>query len=112
MGKKPKNRMPISERAKQFSPFAAVAGLEKALEREERELAKTEKIELSEESADKLNKALSELKKGDIIIAEYYFDGEYLTVEGSVTLLDKVSRILRIGETTVKFDDLYKIINR
>lgn len=112
MGKKPKNRMPISERAKQFSPFAAVTGLEKALEKEERELAKTEKIELSEESADKLNKALSELKKGDAIIAEYYFDGEYLTAVGSVTLFDKVNRILRIGETTVKFDDLYKIDDR
>lgn len=112
MGKKSKNRMPISERAKQFSPFAAVTGLEKALEKEERELAKTEKIELSEESADKLNKALSELKKGDAIIAEYYFDGEYLTAVGSVTLFDKVNRILRIGETTVKFDDLYKIDDR
>lgn len=109
MGKKPKNRMPISERAKQFSPFAAVTGLERALEKMERELAKIEKIELSEESADKLNRVLSELKKGDRINAEYYCDGEYLRTEGSVTLFDKINRILRIGETSIEFDDLYKI---
>ncbi|MCM1055363.1 MAG: YolD-like family protein [Bacteroides sp.] len=109
MGKKTKNRMPISERAKQFSPFAAVTGLEAALERKERELAKIEKTELSEEDADKLNKALSELKKGDKISVRYYRGGEYLTAEGTVTVLDKINKILRIEETTISFNDLYKI---
>ena len=50
MANKPKRPMPVSERAKQFSPFAAVAGLDKALAEEERALFKTEKLELSEDA--------------------------------------------------------------
>ncbi len=92
MGNKPGKPMPISERAKQFSPFAAVAGLDKALTETERAMMKTEKRELSEDDSEKLNKILSELKKGDSVKAEYYCDGEYLTAEGIVTLLDKINR--------------------
>ncbi|MBO4556461.1 MAG: hypothetical protein J5706_06835 [Elusimicrobiales bacterium] len=38
MGQKPRNKMPIKERAKQFAPFAAIRGLEAALKRKEQEL--------------------------------------------------------------------------
>lgn len=109
MGSKPKNPMPISERAKQFSPFAAVVGLDKALEEEEKELFKTEKLELSEDEAEKLNKILSSLKKGDKVSVKYYFDGEYLTAEGTLTVFDSVNRVLRIDEIQMGFDELYRI---
>lgn len=109
MAKKPKTKMPVSERAKQFSPFAAVSGLEKALEREEKRMERIEKIELSEENADKLNQTLLILKKGDKISATYYSDGEYLQAHGSITLLDTVKKVIQIEEVTVRFDDLYKI---
>lgn len=109
MAKKPKTKMPVSERAKQFSPFAAVTGLEKALEREEKRMERVEKIELSEESADKLNQTLLKLKKGDKISATYYSKGEYLKAEGFITLLDTVKKVIQIEKVTVSFDDLYKI---
>lgn len=38
MGTKPKGKMPVIERAKQFMPFAAVRGLQLALRRKEQEL--------------------------------------------------------------------------
>ena len=37
MGKKPKNKMPREQRAKQFAPFQALSGLEEALKRAEEE---------------------------------------------------------------------------
>lgn len=108
MGKR-RNKMPISERAKQFNPFAAVSGLEKALAEEEREFEKSERIELSEESAAELNEVLMRLKKGDKVTARYYRNGEYVDVDGAITLLDRIERVLKIGENEIKFDDLYKI---
>ncbi|MCR5538944.1 MAG: hypothetical protein K6F13_06700 [Lachnospiraceae bacterium] len=35
MGNKPRGKMPVSERAKQFAPFSALRGLEEALELQE-----------------------------------------------------------------------------
>ena len=35
--KKPKTKMPVSQRAKQFAPFAAITGLEVALRKKELE---------------------------------------------------------------------------
>ena len=37
MGKKPRTKMPVSQRAKQFAPFQAVGGLDEALRRAEEE---------------------------------------------------------------------------
>lgn len=37
MGKRPRSRMPIEQRAKQFAPFKAVDGLHEALQRAEEE---------------------------------------------------------------------------
>ena len=37
MGKKPRTKMPVSQRAKQFAPFQAVGGLNEMLKRAEEE---------------------------------------------------------------------------
>ena len=37
MGKRPRTRMPVEQRAKQFAPFQAVGGLDEALRRAEEE---------------------------------------------------------------------------
>ena len=47
MASKPKHKMPIEERAKQFMPFAALSGLPEALAKKEKVLVP--KIELSPE---------------------------------------------------------------
>lgn len=109
MGKRPRNKMPVSERAKQFSPFAAVVGLDKALAEAEKEFFYAERAELSEEAAEKLNKALTELKKGDKAQVRYYRDGEYLTVIGQVSGIDEIKRTLKIGDIYICFEDLCRI---
>lgn len=104
-----KNRrpMPVSLRAKQFMPFSAVTGLTQALERKERELSRVEKREPSEERARKINQCLNEIEKGDEIAVTYFEQGEYLTVAGAVEAVDKVGRVLAVGEVKIAFDDIY-----
>ena len=91
-------RMPISQRAKQFMPFAAVTGLELALAKKERELGLAPPRELSEESADELNAALLSLRKGDHVSLLIYEDGEYLPVTGTVTRIDETFHEIDIDE--------------
>lgn len=57
MGKKPMAPMAVSERAKQFMPFKAVAGLDEALERKRIEMG------ILEENLTKLTKNLQNLKE-------------------------------------------------
>ena len=106
-----KNRhpMPVSERAKQFMPFAAVTGLTQALQRKERELMRVEKREPSEERVQKLNQYLNEMEKGDDVAVTYFAQGEYLTVTGIVEKLDTANRVLVIGGTEIGIDDIYDI---
>ena len=106
-----KNRhpMPVSERAKQFMPFAAVSGLTQALEKKERELSRVEKREPTEERARKINQCLNDMEKGDDITVTYFAQGEYLTVSGTVEAADKAERVLTVGGVKVPFDDLYDI---
>lgn len=108
---KPRYPMPVSERAKQFSPFSALTGLTKALKQVEREHMRVPKRELDQEMAQQLNQSLNELQKGDIITVTYFSKGEYLTVSGEVDLLDSVNRLLVVGGVKMPIDDLYRIIS-
>lgn len=107
MESKRRDKMPVSERAKQFMPFAAVKGLDEALKRKEKEMMP--KKELSEEKAAELNLIFSRLKKGSVITAIYYGTGEYIQITGKITMLDVVNRLMRIEDTVVSFDDIRDI---
>lgn len=101
-------KMPVSERAKQFSPFAAIRGLEEAL-------AKKEKIpvprpEYSEEMSEKLNKRLCKLKKGKEASVKYYGNEEFLWAYGAVKEIDTVNRVLKIENIKIDFDDILNIV--
>ena len=61
MANKPKQKMPIADRAKQFMPFSALKGLEEALKTKERQIV--DKKELSEELSRELSRNLSEIWK-------------------------------------------------
>ncbi|MCH5201162.1 MAG: YolD-like family protein [Oscillospiraceae bacterium] len=106
---KPRDPMPVSERAKQFMPFAAVSGLTQALERKERELMLTERKEPTEERARKINLFLNKIEKGSEVAVTYFAQGEYLTVSGAVAGVDKVERVLTAGGVKIPFDDLYDV---
>ena len=64
--------MPASQRAKQFLPFDAVAGLRQALKMKEHEMGLITRKELSEETAEEINEALETLRPGDHVSVAYF----------------------------------------
>ncbi len=106
---KPKQKMPVSERAKIFAPFAALKGLDEALAVKEK--LREPKKELSEDSARELDSKLRTLAEGDIVTVVYYdtFEERYLQLTGSIVRLDRVYKLLDMNETEIPFEDLYDI---
>lgn len=107
MANKPKTKMPIADRAKQFMPFAALKGLPDALALKEK--ITVDKIELSEEMAEALDQEMHKLAKGKIATVVYFHKGEYLKTTGMVARIDETSRVLQIVNTKIPFDDILEI---
>lgn len=102
-----RTKMSQADRAKQFMPFAALKGFEEALR--EKEKIVVEKISLSEESKEELDRKLHEIHRNDIITVVYFLKDEYVKITGMVSRLDKDARILKIVNTKIPFDDIYDI---
>lgn len=107
MAKRPGNKMPISDRAKQFMPFAALKGLPEALLAKEKIIVP--KIELSPEMAEELDLKMHRLERGRIASIIYFHNDEYLKLSGMVARIDETSRILQIVNTKIPFDDILAI---
>ena len=107
MASKPKHKMPIEDRAKQFMPFAALKGLPDALAAKEK--ITVSKIELSEEMAEELDRQMHRLQKGSIASIVYFHKVEYIKITGMVARIDETSRILQIVNTKIEFDDILEI---
>lgn len=100
-------KMDRLERAKQFAPFAALKGYPDALRKKEKVVV--EKISLSDESSRILNLKMQQIQKRDMITVVYFFKNEYLKLTGMVSRIDSTSRILKIVNTNIPFDDIYDI---
>lgn len=107
MANKPKNKMPIEERAKQFMPFAALRGLPDALAAKEKVLVP--KIELSPEMAEELDRQMHLIAKGKMATVVYFNNGEYIKITGLVARIDETSRILQIVNTRIPFADILQV---
>lgn len=97
----------MENRAKQFVPFAALKGYEEALRAKEKIVV--EKIELSEEKKEELDRKLHQIQKNDIITVVYFQKDEYIKLEGMVSRLDTDARILKIVNTRIPFEDIYEL---
>ena len=113
-------RMPMSNRAKIFSPFAALRGYEDEIASEGRDHLKGNRIELSEEGKEALNQKISQLWKGQEISIKYFTDGYYEGVVGVLDAVDAINKELRIytgsindtGKelpTIIAFEDILQI---
>ena len=107
MAAKPKNKMPIPDRAKQFMPFAALKGLPEALAAMEK--IPVDKIELSTEAAEALDAKMRLLQKGQMLTVIYFKEDEYLKITGMIARIDPNSRILQIVNTKIPFDDILDV---
>ncbi len=92
-----REKMPLSQRAKQFLPFDAVRGLQAALRLKEYEVESVEKGKVSETEAMAISATLTSLEKGDNVHVRYYEDGHYKTVDGKA--------VLHIEDGYIKVDD-------
>ena len=89
-------RMPMSNRAKIFSPFAALRGYEDEIASEGRDHLKENRIELSEEGKQALNQKISQLRRRQKVTIKYFTDGYYEDIAGVLDAVDAISKELRI----------------
>lgn len=99
--------MSPADRAKQFMPFAALKGYEEALRRKEKIVV--EKVELSEEMKDELDRQFKQISHNDIITVVYYAEEEYLKITGMVAKIDVDARYLKVVNTKIPFENIYSI---
>ena len=97
----------MENRAKQFVPFAALKGYEEALRAKEKIVV--DKIELSEERKEELDRKLHQIHRNDIIAVVYFCKDEYVKLEGMVSRLDVDARILKVVNTKIPFEDIYEL---
>ncbi len=123
-------KMPLSKRAKIFSPFAALTGFEEVIDAKLERYV--EKRELNEEEQAALDRALAELYERtrtpraarEAVIASviwylpcpdeqheaYGLRGTYETLSGRVWKVDPVlTKTLRIGDTVIEFAGIAEI---
>ena len=85
-------RMPMSNRAKIFSPFVALRGYEDEIASEGRDLLKGNRIELPEEGKQALSQKISQLRKGQEITIKYFTDGYYENIAGILDAVDVINK--------------------
>ncbi len=107
-----RQKMPIADRAAQFSPFAALTGYEDAVEETARVTDK--QIEMSEEAKASINRKLRIISDhpGMQICVTYFkpderkSGGEYLTFTGKAKHIDEYERKLVFDDKTSIFIDV------
>jgi hypothetical protein len=99
--------MPIGDRAKQFMPFAAVKGLNEALQKKER-IARF-KSELTDDMAMVLNEKFHKLRKGTLVHITYFLKDDFVVLTGQITRIDNVYRTINIDDTEISIDAITRI---
>ena len=112
-------RMPLENRAKIFSPFAALRGYEQKIAAEGVKMQRVEKQILSEEETEKLSQKLNQIVKGMYLTVTYFkgdseeqgssLFGFYQELTGKVETINPIEHMLRIDGITVRFEDIYYI---
>lgn len=97
----------VNERAKQFSAFSPLRGYNELLKTKEKIIV--QKHEFTEESIQELSLKLSKVRKGMLVKAVYFSNGEYLETEGVVSALDLCYKKLTLVKTEISFEDIYDL---
>ena len=99
--------MPLSQRAKIFTPFAALKGFEELIR--EQENTYDEMPELSDDQYEDLNFAVNNVRIGDMVTVKYFRDHKIRTLFGVVIKLSKEKRFINIKEEKIGFEELIEI---
>lgn len=101
--------MPRSERAKQFAPFDALKGLQKALRLKEYEHDRMVRGDIDDETIDKISRQLQKIKKNDSIYIKYFEDGYYKELKEKVKRIDVNKREVELENRIISFDDIFDL---
>lgn len=122
-----KPRMTTLNRAKIFSPFAALRGYDEEIADQDRVQRLVPKADLTDEDKDRLSDRLLQVKKGMTVAIRYFHVdtvyaplGAYETLTGTVAKIDPVYREINIqagtatalektSPVTISFDDLVQV---
>lgn len=108
MKAKPREKMSLEQRAKQFAPFAAITPLAAALRQEEE--TKIEKIIPSEELLEELDWKIKSLSCGQLLTVTYYKDGAYHKKTGILADVQYKKRFLQVVRDIIPFDDVIDLV--
>lgn len=94
-------RMSITNRAKIFSPFAALRGFDDEIFNEGASKLLVKKVELSDEEKNTLSDKLLQVKKGMKVVVRYFVKatestGKYISLTGTVVMIDPIYRELKV----------------
>ena len=94
-------RMSITNRAKIFSPFAALRGFDDEISSEGATKLLVKKVELFDEEKNNLSDKLLQVKKGMKVVVQYFVrttenTGKYMSLTGTVVMIDPVYRELKV----------------
>lgn len=110
MAEKPKYKMTVEERAKQFMPFSPLSGLGRALIKKEKEKEKDRKKILADDKENELNintALLSQMHSAEIT---YYKDGKYHKFSGTVEKVLNNEKIIVTKDGKINFSDVADIV--
>ena len=99
--------MTNKERAKQFLPFDSMKGLSEALRKREEQHQRVERHEVDEETQKKVSDILIQLEKGMKVWVSHYANHHDVESKGTVTMIDKIYRVMCIGEARIYFSNIY-----
>lgn len=112
-------RMAVSERAKIFSPFAALKGYEDAVAA--KRLRRVDRVILSEEEQASINEVLCALKRHDMVSVTHfvtapgtdgsggYAEGAYVVTTGALENMDAVYKVMTVHGQKIRFDDILEV---
>lgn len=106
MAGRPRAKMPVSERAKQFASFKALGGLDEALERKRREMGFEERKILSAEQEEEIDRILSGLTSGQSVEISVYLGGKYETKTVTFIKTDILGGVLLTEEGEIRIADI------
>ncbi len=99
--------MPLSQRAKTFTPFAALKGFEELIR--EQENTYDEMPELSDDQYEDLNFAVNNVRAGDMITVKYFREHKIRILFGVVTKLSKEKRFINVKGDMIRFEEMIEI---
>lgn len=107
-------RMDRAERAKIFSPFAALRGYEESIVEEERKSKRIKRPYIAEVKRSKINETLKSLNKHDIITLSYFSpetedEGEVKTLTSEFINLNEENHTITLKAKTIKLKYLLEL---